>query len=71
MIDQLGPQAMKTQSENKILLLKLRQGLAIHGHKKEDGNLIQDGITDEDFPDLKRWLGDQQNEHNNGKYTSS
>ena len=37
----------------------LRQGLAISGHMEADGDLLQlMELWSEDFPDLKRWLGD-------------
>ena len=67
--EKLSSQASKTRSENRIMLLKqlfslkflLRQGLAIHGHKEVDGNLIQlMELRREDSPGLKKWLENRQ-----------
>ena len=68
-IEQLSSEASKTRAENRRMLMKvlsslrflLRQGLAIRGHREDDGNLVQllQRRVDDD-PQLARWLKNQQ-----------
>ena len=62
---QLSTTAAKTQANNRRMLLKvlhslrflLRQGLAICGHKENEGNLIQLlKMQSHNCPDLEHWL---------------
>ena len=64
-VEQLSTQASRTQATNRSMLLKelsslqflLRQGLAIRGHKKSEGNLVQLlELRSNDCPDLQLWL---------------
>ena len=66
---QLVLQAQSTQAENQLMLLRqlsslkllLRQGMAIRGHKEENGNLVQLMLLrSEDVPGLKKWLEKHQ-----------
>ena len=64
-VEQLGTQASHTQATNRSMPLKelsslqkflLRQGLAIHGHKESEGNLVQLlELRSNDCPDLQLW----------------
>ena len=65
MVEQLTAQVQKDQAERRNLLLEQlyslqylqRQGLAIHGHKETEGNLIQLlELSNEDVPGLRTWL---------------
>ena len=66
---QLVVQAQSAQFENRLMLLRqlsslkflLRQGMAVRGHKEEEGNLVQlIDLRSEDVPALKRWLEKHQ-----------
>ena len=66
---QLVSQAQSAQSENRLMLLRqlsslkflLRHIMAIRGHKKGEGNLVQlMDLRSEDVPGIKRWFEKHQ-----------
>ena len=67
-LDQVSSEAAKTRAENRAMLLKvlsslkflLRQGLAIRGHKENEGNLLQLlHLRSNDSSQLAKWLKNQ------------